>query len=96
MTEQDQAGIGHNSGEVKDVEGLGGQRLKAFLDRLDRMEEETEAIRLDVKEIYAEAKAVGFCTKTMRKIQKIKKMDVEKRREEEELLELYKSALGMV
>jgi uncharacterized protein (UPF0335 family) len=49
----------------------------------------------DIKEIYAEAKSNGFDSKTMRKLVRLRKMDTEKRREEEELLELYKSAIGL-
>ena len=49
-----------------------------------------------IKEIYAEAKSTGYDTKTMRKIVALRKMDTEKRRESEELLELYKSAIGLV
>ena len=88
-------GENDNQGEAKDVEGIGGQRLKAFIERLERMEEEKVAVMEDIKEIYAEAKAVGFDTKTMRKIIRLRKMEAEKRNEEEQLLELYKSAIGM-
>ncbi|MEM6781063.1 MAG: DUF2312 domain-containing protein [Pseudomonadota bacterium] len=86
---------GENDNEAKDVEGIGGQRLKAFIERLERMEEEKVAVMEDIKEIYAEAKAVGFDTKTMRKIVRLRKMETEKRNEEEQLLELYKAAIGM-
>lgn len=92
------AQIGHNSGHeppAQDVGGVSGQRLKAFLDRVERLEEEKAGIAEDVKDIFAEAKAVGFDTKIMRKVLRLRKMDKEKRVEEEELLELYKSAIGM-
>ena len=79
----------------KDVGGITGQRLRAFIDRVERLEEEKAALAEDIKEVYGEAKAVGFDTKTMRKIIRLRKMDIEKRREEDELLELYKSAIGM-
>ena len=72
-----------------------GQRLKAFLDRIERLEEEKAGLAEDVKDIYAEAKAVGFDTKTMRKVIRLRKMDAEKRREEDEILELYKAAIGL-
>ena len=91
----EQAGIGHNSGEESDVGGVSGQRLKAFLDRIERLEEEKKGISDDIKDIYAEAKATGFDTKTMRKIIRLRKMDAEKRREEDEILELYKAAIGL-
>lgn len=93
MTEE--AGIGHNSGEEKDVGGVSGKRLKTYLDRIERLEEEKSGIADDIKDIYAEAKATGFDVKTMRKLVRLRKMDAEKRREEEELLSLYASAIGM-
>lgn len=82
-------------GEAKDVEGVGGQRLKAFIERIERLEQEKSELAEDIKEVYGEAKATGFDTKIMRKIISLRKMDTEKRREEEELIELYKSAVGM-
>ena len=88
-------GIGHNSGEEKDTGGLSGQRLKAYIERIERLEEEKAGLAEDVKDIYAEAKATGFNVKTMRKVIRLRKMDTEKRREEEELLSLYKCAIGL-
>ncbi len=81
--------------EVKDVAGIGGQRLKTFIERIERLEEEKKALAEDIKEIYAEAKSTGFDTKTIRKVIALRKMDVEKRREAEDLLDIYKSAIGM-
>jgi uncharacterized protein (UPF0335 family) len=87
---------GHNSEEdTQDVGGVAGKRLKAFLDRVERLEEEKKDLADDIKDIYAEAKGVGFDVKTMRKILKLRKMETEKRREEEELTELYKAAIGL-
>ncbi len=85
----------NNSG-VTDVGGVAGQRLISFLERVERLEEEKAALMEDIKEVYAEAKGVGFDVKTIRKIVALRKMDSEKRREFEELLELYKSAVGMM
>jgi uncharacterized protein (UPF0335 family) len=81
--------------EEKDVGGVAGKRLKSFLERVERLEEEKTALSDDIKEVYAEAKATGFDPKTMRKLVRLRKMDLEKRREEDELLELYKAAIGM-
>ena len=81
--------------ETQDVGGVAGQRLKAFLERIERLEEEKTALSEDIKEVYGEAKATGFDVKTMRRIIKLRKMDAEKRREEEELEELYKAAIGL-
>lgn len=71
-------------------------QLRAFIERIERMEEEKDAITLDIKEIYAEAKGNGFDTKILRQIVRIRKMDANERMENEALLELYMSALGMV
>jgi uncharacterized protein (UPF0335 family) len=71
-------------------------QLRAFIERIERMEEEKAAVAADIKEIYAEAKANGFDTKTLRKIVNIRKQDANERAEQEALLELYMSALGMV
>ena len=81
--------------EAKDVGGVAGERLRSFIERIERLEEEKAALMEDIKEVYAEAKGVGFDAKTMRKIVSLRKMDSEKRRESEELLDLYKSAIGM-
>jgi uncharacterized protein (UPF0335 family) len=80
---------------TQDVGGVGGARLKSFIERIERLEEEKAAISSDIKDVYAEAKGVGFDSKTIRKIISLRKVDTEKRREAEELLELYKSAIGM-
>lgn len=82
--------------EARDVGGVAGQRLKAFIDRIERLEEEKKALAEDIKEVYGEAKGVGFDAKTIRKIVSLRKMEPEKRNEEEELLDLYKTAIGMI
>ena len=81
--------------EATDVGGVAGARLKSFIERIERLEEEKSAIASDIKDVYAEAKGTGFDTKTIRKIISLRKVDNEKRREADEMLELYKSALGM-
>lgn len=82
-------------GEAKDVGGVAGERLRSFVERIERLEEEKAALMEDIKEVYAEAKGVGFDTKTIRKVVSLRKMDSEKRRESEDLLDLYKTAIGM-
>ena len=84
-----------NNTETADVGGVAGERLKSFIERVERLEEEKAELAEDIKEVMAEAKAVGFDVKTIRKIIRLRKMDTEKRREEDELLELYKAAIGM-
>lgn len=95
MSESNVANFRGNNEESQEVGGVSGQRLRAFIERVERLEEEKSALAEDIKDIMAEAKAVGFDTKTMRKIIRLRKMDKEKRNEEEELLELYKAAIGL-
>ena len=70
-------------------------QIRAFIERIERMEEEKKAIADDIKEIYAEAKGNGFDTKVLRQIIAIRKQDHAERMEQEALLELYMAALGM-
>lgn len=82
--------------ETRDVGGVAGDRLRSFIERIERLEEEKAHIAEDIKEVYAELKGVGFDAKTVRKVVSLRKMDTEKRREADELLDLYKTAVGMV
>lgn len=78
-----------------DTESVAQDQLRAFIERIERLEEEKSALADDTKEIYAEAKGNGFDTKVLRQIVRIRKMDPESRMEQEALIELYMSALGM-
>jgi len=71
-------------------------QLRAFIERIERVQEDIDALTDDRKEIYAECKAMGFDTKAVRTIVKLRKMDQAERQEAEAILDLYKSALGMV
>ena len=84
-----------SDGEAEDVGGVAGKRLLSFFDRIERLEEEKSALSEDIKEVYAEAKSAGFEVKIMRRVMKLRKMEIEKRREEDELITLYMSAIGM-
>lgn len=77
------------------TESVAQDQLRAFVERIERMEEEKKAIADDIKEIYAEAKGNGFDTKVLRQIVRIRKQDHSERMEQEALLELYMTALGM-
>ena len=70
-------------------------QIKAFIERIERLEEEKASIAGDIKEVYAEAKGNGFDTKVLRKVVAIRKQDHAERMEQEALLELYLTALGM-
>ena len=76
-------------------EEVNAGHLRAFIERIERLEEEKKALADDIKDVYAEAKGTGFDVKIMRKIISIRKQDREKRREEEEILDLYLAALGI-
>ena len=78
-----------------EVQGEGGKRLRSLIERIERLEEEKSSIAVDIREVYGEAKAAGYDTKTMRQIVKLRKMDSGDRSEQEALLETYKYALGM-
>lgn len=70
--------------------------LLSYIERVENVSGEIDALTSDRKEIFAEAKSKGFDTKTMRKVIKIRQMDRDKRREEEDMLDLYLSALGLL
>lgn len=70
-------------------------RLRLLIERIERLEEEKKAMADDIKDVYAEAKAVGYDPKIMRTIVRLRKMDNNDRREADDLLETYKAALGM-
>jgi len=71
-------------------------QLRAFIERIERLEEEKKTISDDIKEVFAEAKGNGFDTKAMRTIIRLRKKDQAEREEEEAMLDLYLSALGMI
>lgn len=87
-------GIGDNSGDTTDVGVVSGTRLKAFVERIERMTEEKKAIAEDIRDCYSEAKATGFDAPTIRKLVSERKKSLEKRREQLELFELYSSAIN--
>ena len=70
-------------------------QLRAFIERIERLEEEKKTIADDIKEVFAEAKGTGFDTKAVRAIIRLRKQDQAERQEAEAILDLYKAALGM-
>ena len=76
--------------------GVAAERLKSFVERIERLEEEKRALAEDVKEVYSEAKSAGFDVKTMRQIVRLRRMDEQDRDEQEALLDTYMRALGML
>jgi len=80
--------------DVTILNGAAQGRLKSFIERIERLEEDKAAIMADLKELFAEAKGEGFDTKIMRKVVRLRKQDSAKRQEEEVILDLYISAIG--
>lgn len=70
-------------------------QLRAFIERIERLEEEKKTIADDIKEVYAEMKGTGFDTKAVRTIVRLRKQDQAERQEAEAMIDLYKNALGM-
>ncbi len=73
---------------------VAGEQLQAFVQRIERLEEEKAALAADIREIYAEAKGNGFDVKILRQVVRVRKMDSHERQEQEALLQLYLEALG--
>jgi uncharacterized protein (UPF0335 family) len=71
-------------------------QLKAFVERIERLEEEKKVIADDIRDVYGEAKANGYDTKALRAVVKMRKQDSDERKEQEAILEVYLQALGML
>lgn len=80
---------------MADVGGIAAERLRSFIDRIERLEEEKASLTADIREVFGEAKASGFDTKVMRQVLKLRKLDQQDRQEQEHLLDLYLRALEM-
>jgi uncharacterized protein (UPF0335 family) len=81
---------------MADVGGIAGDRLKSFIERIERLEEERKVLSNDIKEVYAEAKGTGFDVKIMRQVIRLRRMDKDDLDEQETLLDIYRRALGML
>ncbi|WP_233548275.1 DUF2312 domain-containing protein [Aurantiacibacter zhengii] len=87
--------MGDNSGRKPARDTAADDRLRLLLERIERLEEEKKGIADDIRDVYSEAKAVGYDTKIMRQIVRLRKMDANDRAEQEMILDTYKAALGM-
>ena len=83
-----------DSSSVDTLSATAQGKLKSFIERIERLEEDRAAVTSDLKEVYAEAKGEGFDTKILRKVVRLRKQDNAKRQEEEALVDLYISAIG--
>jgi uncharacterized protein (UPF0335 family) len=75
--------------------GFAKEHLRSFIERIERLEEEKQALADDIREVYSEAKGTGFDTKVMRQVIRLRKMESADRQEQEAMLDLYLGALGM-
>ena len=76
--------------------GKGADQLTQFIERIERLEEEKRALMADIRDVYSEAKGTGFEPKIMRQLVKMRAMDRELLQEQDELLETYRAAVGLV
>ena len=76
--------------------GVAAGQLRAFIERIERLEEEKANISSDIRDVFAEAKANGFDTKVMRQVIRLRKQEASERQEQEAILDLYMQALGMI
>lgn len=92
------SGIGHNSGDdvTAASQTVAAGQLRAFIERIERLEEEKQTIADDIRELYQEIKGVGFDTKAIRTIIRLRKKDAAQREEERAITEMYMAALGML
>lgn len=82
--------IGHNSRDT-----AADNRLRLLIERIERLEEEKKGLAEDIRDVYGEAKAVGYDAKIMRQIVRLRKMSPDDRREMETLVEVYKAGVGL-
>lgn len=96
MSEANQS-IGANSGDKPTVsaQGVAADKLKSYVERIERLETEKSELAGDIREVYSEAKGNGFDTKIMRQVIRLRKMESADRREQDELIELYRRALDI-
>src|SRR5438552_13229538 len=81
---------------MSDIGGISSAQLKSFIERIERLEDEKAAIGEQIRDVFAEAKGTGFDIKIIRQVLKIRKLETQERLEQEELLDLYMLALGMI
>jgi len=81
---------------MTNVAGIAAGQLRSFIERIEHLEEEKSELITTISEVFAEAKSTGFEVKVMRQLIRMRKMKKEDLAEQEELLDLYRHALGMV
>jgi uncharacterized protein (UPF0335 family) len=86
--------VADGSASVEGATTIAADRLRSFIERVERLEEDKAAVMNDIKEVFAEAKGEGYDVKTLRQVIKIRKMEKAERQEQEAMLDLYLAALG--
>lgn len=81
---------------MTDAHGLARDQLRAFIERIERLEEEKKTIADDIKDVYVEAKGMGFDTKILKAVIRLRKLDDAERQEQGHLIDTYMHALGMI
>jgi uncharacterized protein (UPF0335 family) len=79
---------------MSDTGGIAADRLRSFIERVERLEEDRANLNADIREVFSEAKSAGFDAKTMRQIVRLRKLEPAERQEQEHLLEVYRNAIG--
>ena len=80
---------------MAEVGGVSTDRLRSFVDRIERLEEEKMTLAADIREVYSEAKGAGFDVRVMRQLIRLRKLDKNDRTQMEEILSVYERALDM-
>ncbi len=75
--------------------GIAADRLRSFIERIERLEEDRAGLNADIREVLSEAKSAGFDAKTIRQIVRLRKLEPSERQEQEHLLEVYRRAVGI-
>lgn len=78
---------------MTEIGGIAADRLRSFVERIEKLEEEKAALAADIRDVYAEAKGVGFDAKAMRQVVRLRKMDQSDREEQEAMIDLYRRVL---
>jgi uncharacterized protein (UPF0335 family) len=95
MAKKKEVGIGHNRGDEGSgqIGGMAGEALRQFIARIERLNEEKQALQDDIKDVFAQAKSAGFDVKILRKVISLRKMEAQEREVQEQLLDLYWAAI---
>ncbi len=80
---------------MADTGGIAADRLRSFIERIERLEEDRAGLNADIREVLSEAKSAGFDGRIIRQIVRLRKLDPNERQEQEHLLEIYRSAVGI-